>query len=66
MDPDETFRRFVNAVCGDDMHGACDALQDLSEWLDQGGFSARFPNAFVPRKFVQNMKDCLEGAGWQR
>lgn len=38
MDPTECLKRFITAVENDDPEEAADAYNDLSEWLEKGGF----------------------------
>jgi hypothetical protein len=65
IDPDATFRRFVNCVCDDDIEEAEAALDDLTEWINKGGFAPSFPRQIdgsqtpVPFAFIQNLRAVL-------
>lgn len=68
MDPNETFRTFVNAICADELDAALDSLIDLESWMASGGFAPHFlcgndvpknQQCPVPMMFVRNMIDVL-------
>lgn len=56
MDPNETFRQFLNAQCDDNTEAAFEYINTLSDWVLNGGFCPVFPGSDtrVPAAFIHN------------
>jgi hypothetical protein len=50
MDPNATLIRLLEAIDGEDYHGAKMALNDLSAWIHKGGFKPNIAAAIEALK----------------
>jgi hypothetical protein len=58
MDPNATWKRFLDACDSADFHEAQDALEDLCEWLTKGGF----PPDGIPRNAIYYLRELSQDA----
>lgn len=43
MDPDATLADLITAICGGDTEAAREHFENLSRWIDRGGFTPKDP-----------------------
>lgn len=59
MDPNACMQRILNAIKAQDKYAAEDALEDLIEWLEKGGFAPRFTSEMAGKDRFGNQRRVL-------